>query len=422
MQEFSIQDQQLTLESVSLEDVANQYGTPCYVYSKAALTRSYLEYSQALGEHPGKICFAVKSNSNLAVLQLLANLGASFDIVSGGEMERVLRAGGKAENIIFSGVGKTKQEIIRAMDVGIYCFNVESQPELEVISEVAHARNQEVSISIRVNPDVDANTHPYISTGLKENKFGIDFEAAPAVFQRAKELPGIKVSGVDCHIGSQITELSPFMDALDRLLVLIDQLAELSITIEHLDLGGGLGVTYKDEVLPSIAEYIAKVKERLGDRKLALLFEPGRSISANAGALITEVIYTKLTAHRNFAIVDAAMNDNLRPALYQAWQEIRPVTTGSDAEEQQWDIVGPVCETSDFLAKDRALSIKAGDRLALMSAGAYGFTMSSNYNSRGRAAEVLVDGDKHYLIRKRENFEDIIQGEYLLEEQITDTP
>lgn len=415
MPDFDYRDGQLHAEAVSLQDIARRFGTPTYVYSRAAFTRAYLAYADALGDHSGRICYAIKANSNLGVLNLLARLGAGFDIVSGGELERVLQAGGKPEHIVFSGVGKRAEEMRRALDVGVACFNVESEAELLVLSEVAASMGKVAPVSLRVNPDVDAQTHPYISTGLKENKFGIDITHAPRVYARAAQLPGIEIEGVDCHIGSQLTQLTPFLDALDRLLKLVDQLAEQGIVIKHLDLGGGLGVTYKEETPPSPADYIAAVKQRLGNRKLALMFEPGRSIAANAGVLLTEVIYLKPTEHRNFAIIDAAMNDNIRPALYQAWQDIKPVQLHS-GDTRNWDLVGPVCETGDFLGKDRALALAEGDLLAMMSAGAYGFVMSSNYNTRPRAAEVMVDGDQVHLVRERETLNALLAGENLLPE------
>lgn len=414
MQDFSRPDQELLIESLSLNALADHYGTPCYVYSRAAIERAYDAYASALGDHPGKICYAIKANSNLAILQLLASKGAGFDIVSGGELERVLAAGGKPERIIFSGVGKSDVEILRALEVGIGCFNVESVAELHNISAVASQAGMTAAISLRVNPDVDANTHPYISTGLKENKFGIDIALALDVYREASNLPGISIVGVDCHIGSQLIDTTPFMDALDRLLALVDQLAENGINIRHLDLGGGIGIQYKDETPPDIHAYMSQIKARIGDRQLELMFEPGRSIVGNSGALITEVKYLKPGEHKNFAIVDAAMNDNIRPSLYQAWQKLVPVREHSDADALLWDVVGPICETGDFLAKERELRLQQGDRLAMLSSGAYCFAMSSNYNSRGRAAEVLVDGDKHHLIRERESFADLIRGEHLL--------
>ncbi|MDO3384441.1 diaminopimelate decarboxylase [Gilvimarinus sp. SDUM040013] len=412
---FTERSGELYVEDVRLNDIAEKYGTPAYVYSRAAFTQHYLAYAQALGQHPGMICYAVKANSNIALLNLLARLGAGFDIVSGGELERVLTAGGDPKRIVFSGVGKTAQEMAKALKVGIYCFNVESEPELELLSRVAQAEGLTARISLRVNPDVDAGTHPYISTGLKENKFGIDIDRAPAVYRRAAELSGIEIHGVDCHIGSQLTELPPFLDALDRLLLLIDNLAEQGITIRHLDLGGGLGVTYKDEQPPAVNDYMDALKAKIGDRDLALMFEPGRSIAANAGVLLTKVLFLKPTEAHNFAIIDAAMNDNIRPALYQAWQEIRPLKP-RPGKAQRWDLVGPVCETGDFLGKDRELVLVEGDNLAVMSAGAYGFTMSSNYNTRARACELLVDGDQVHIIRERESFVDMIRGEHVIEQ------
>lgn len=412
---FAERDGQLHAEDLPLAQVAQAFGTPCYVYSRAAFTQQYLSYSKALGEHPGMICYAIKANSNIAILNMLAKLGAGFDIVSGGELERVLQAGGNPSRIVFSGVGKTPAEMKRALDVGIYCFNVESEAELEQLADVAAAEGKVANVSLRVNPDVDAKTHPYISTGLKENKFGIAIERAPDVYARAAELPSLAIKGVDCHIGSQLTELRPFLDALDRVLMLIDQLAEKGISISHLDLGGGLGVTYRDETPPPVSDYMEAIKAKVGDRRLALMFEPGRSIAANSGVLLTQVMFLKPTEHKNFAVIDAAMNDNIRPSLYQAWQEIRPVSP-RNAPTQQWDLVGPICETGDFLGKDRALAIEPGDYLAMMSAGAYGFTMASNYNTRGRPAEVMVDGDQMHLIRARETFADMIRGEAVLPE------
>ena len=414
MSVFNRQKGELFAENIALNTVAAQYGTPCYVYSRAAIEAAYDDYALGLGSHPGRICYAVKANSNLAVLQVLAERGAGFDIVSAGELRRVLKAGGKAENIIFSGVGKTRAEMAEALHANISCFNVESEAELSTLSEVAVTEGLTANISLRVNPDVDAQTHPYISTGLKENKFGIDIETAFNVYVHASTLPGLNIIGVDCHIGSQLTDTQPFLDALDRLLRLIDKLASAHIAISHLDLGGGIGVCYKDEQPPLIADYIATVIKHLGDRQLQLVFEPGRSIAANAGVLLTEVLYLKPTVHKNFAIIDAAMNDNIRPALYQAWQDVQPLSTPAEAESMHWDLVGPICETGDFLAKDRELALQTGDRLALMSSGAYGFVMSSNYNSRGRACEVMIDGDTHYLVREREQFDDLIRGESLL--------
>jgi diaminopimelate decarboxylase len=415
MQHFIERNGELHVEDTPLSRVAERFGTPCYLYSRAAFTQQYLSYAQALGAHPGMICYAIKANSNLAILNMLAKLGAGFDIVSGGELERVLLAGGQPSRIVFSGVGKSAAEMARALDVGVFCFNVESEAELELLAQVAAEKGKVAHISLRVNPDVDANTHPYISTGLKENKFGIAIERAPAVYARAAQLPSLAIKGLDCHIGSQLTQLTPFLDALDRLLLLVDELASSGIQISHLDLGGGLGVTYRDETPPAVADYMAAIKAKLGDRKLALMFEPGRSISANAGVLLTQVMFLKPTEHKNFAVIDAAMNDNIRPSLYQAWQDIRAVKPRA-SEAQQWDLVGPICETGDFLGKDRSLAIETGDLLAVMSTGAYGFSMSSNYNTRCRAAEVVVDGDHMHLVRARETFEDLIRGEVLLPE------
>lgn len=414
MSDFEYRNGTLMCEQVPLQQLAEQYGTPAYVYSRAAFTRHYLAYQDALGDHPGMICYAMKANSNLAILDLLARLGAGFDIVSVGELERVLRAGGDPSRVVFSGVAKTAEEMRRALEVGVYCFNVESRPELERLNQVAESVGVQASISVRVNPDVDAQTHPYISTGLKENKFGVAIDQAPEVYAYAAALPNIQVIGVDCHIGSQLTTMSPFLDALDRVLALIDLLAEQGIEIEHLDLGGGLGVTYDQEQPPEVGEYLAAVKERLTGRSLSLSFEPGRSIAANAGVLLTKVEYLKPTEHKNFAIIDAGMNDNIRPSLYQAWQRALPLKEHSEVKSCSWDLVGPVCETGDFLAKERELSLEAGDYVGLMSSGAYGFTMSSNYNTRCRPVELLVDGDQVHVIRQRETFDDLIKGEQLL--------
>ena len=413
MEDFTYRNCELYIEDCNLNSLADSYGTPCYIYSRAAITRCYQAYAEALGQRPGKICYAVKANSNLAVLQVLAQLGAGFDIVSIGELERVMMAGGRPEQIIFSGVGKSANEIQRALDVGIACFNIESEAELHTLAELAQQNRQRAKISIRVNPDVDANTHPYISTGLKENKFGVDIEQALDLYRTAQGYQSIQIAGVDCHIGSQLTRLAPFEDALERVLALIDSLEQHNIKVSHLDLGGGLGVSYQHETPPPIADYVACITRKLAHRDLTLWLEPGRSIVANAGVLLTSVIYLKPGTHKNFVIVDAAMNDNIRPALYAAWQDIRPVIR-REGQSGKWDIVGPVCETADFLGKDRELVVSTGDRLAMMSSGAYGFVMSSNYNSRGRATEVLVDGNKHYLVRARETFADIVRGEQLL--------
>lgn len=413
MNAFSYQDRQLYAEQVAVSDIAKQFGTPTYIYSRAHIEKQFKSYQDALKGTDHLVCFAIKANSNIAVLNVLARIGAGFDIVSRGELERVLAAGGDAHKVVFSGVGKTVDDIQRALEVGVYCFNVESTRELDRIQQVASAMGKIAPISLRINPDVDAGTHPYISTGLKENKFGIDITDAEKTYEYAATLKNLQIKGVDCHIGSQITSLSPFIDALDRLLTLIDKLALKNIIVEHLDLGGGLGVRYDDEQPPVAAEYINAIREHLGDRKLTLLFEPGRYIVANAGILVTSIEYLKHTAHKSFAIVDAAMNDLIRPALYQAWMDIQPVVQ-KQLPTMSYDIVGPVCETSDFLGKDRLLSIAEGDLLAVFSAGAYGFVMSSNYNTRGRAAEVMVDGDKVYLIRQRETLTSLYANEQLL--------
>ena len=418
MDSFEYRDNKLHCDNLPLSEVARQFGTPTYVYSREAIEVAYLAYANALEGRDDMVCFAIKANSNLAVLNILARLGAGFDVVSQGELERVLKAGGKAERVVFSGVSKQSVEIRRALEVGIHCFNIESEAELERIDQVAAQQGKVAPISFRVNPNVDAGTHPYISTGLKENKFGIAIDDALRIYQRAASLKHVKIIGMDCHIGSQLTEIAPFMDAMDKLLTLIDQLQEAGISIEHLDLGGGLGVCYTDEVPPTPGEYIAAVLEKIGDRPLKLIFEPGRSIVANAGVLLTEVEYLKHNESKNFAIVDAAMNDMLRPALYSAYLEIVPLMLreagSTDAVKHRYDIVGPVCETGDFLGKDRELSLCAGDVLAVCSAGAYGFTMSSNYNTRTRAAEVMVDDNQAYEIRARESFADLIKGEKLL--------
>ncbi len=414
MEFFTYRENQLYAEDLAVQQLAQEFGTPLYVYSRASLEERYQAYAEPLAGRPHLICYAVKANSNLGVLNVLARLGAGFDIVSAGELERVLAAGGDPARVVFSGVGKQTDEIRRALTVGIKCFNVESIPELLRIEAVAEEMGQVAPISIRVNPDVDPKTHPYISTGLKANKFGIAFELAREVYQQASSLQHLKVIGVDCHIGSQITQLSPFLDALDRILLLVDQLKEDGIEIRHLDLGGGLGVRYQDETPPSPAEYVEALLEKLGDREFELIFEPGRAIAANAGILLTRVEYLKEGEEKNFAIVDAAMNDLLRPALYDAWQGIIPASIKEDGSNKTWDIVGPVCETGDFLGKDRELNLTAGDLLAVTSAGAYSFAMASNYNSRNRPAEVIVDGAERHLVRQRESYEQQMAGEHSL--------
>ena len=415
MDYFNYQGSHLQAEQVNLATIASQFGTPTYVYSRATLERHYRAFTDAAGAQPHLVCYAVKANSNIALLNLLARLGSGFDIVSEGELRRVLQAGGNPAKVVFSGVGKSAAEIEFALHTGIKCFNVESEPELHRIAEVAARLGKVAPISIRVNPDIDAKTHPYISTGLKANKFGIDINDALSIYQQAAAYPQLKVCGVDCHIGSQLTETQPFLDALDKLLLLIDKLAAAGIVLSHIDIGGGLGVTYLDETPPHPAEYAAEVVKRLAAYPhLTLLFEPGRAIMANAGVLLTKVEYLKPGQEKNFAIVDAAMNDLIRPALYSAWMNIVPAQLKPELAAQTYDVVGPVCETGDFLGKDRNLAIEPGDLLVVRSAGAYGFTMSSNYNSRLRAAEVLVDGDQVHLVRQREQWQDLWHGEQLL--------
>lgn len=408
---FAYQNGELFAEDLSLDAVAERFGTPCYVYSRATLERHFRAYDEAFSTHPHLICYAVKANSNLAVLDVLARLGAGFDIVSVGELERVLRAGGDPAKVVFSGVGKQAHEMRRALEVGVKCFNVESEAELLKLDEVAQSQGKQAPVSLRVNPDVDAGTHPYISTGLKDNKFGIAIAEAPRIYRLAAELPGIQVCGIDCHIGSQLTELAPFLDALDRVVALLNTLDEQGIRIQHLDLGGGLGVRYQGETPPEPGTYVQAILDRLGKQSLELIMEPGRSIAANAGVLLTRVEYLKGHEGKHFAIIDAAMNDLIRPSLYQAWQDIVPVSPREDAEEVTYDVVGPVCETGDFLGKDRPLRIKQGDLLAVRSSGAYGFVMASNYNSRNRAAEVMVDGKEAFLVRRRETIDDQLAQE-----------
>lgn len=416
MNSFTYRNGVLCAESVSLASLANDWGTPLYVYSRNHITERFLAYREALVGRDHLICYAVKANANLAVLQVLAELGAGFDIVSQGELERVLAAGGAPDKIVFSGVAKTREEMRRALEVGIRCFNVESASELERLNEVAAELGLVAPVSIRVNPDVDAQTHPYISTGLKDNKFGVDIAEAPRLYARADTMEHIRIVGVDCHIGSQLTSLAPFLDALDRLLLLVDELQESGVNIEHLDLGGGLGVRYRDETPPNAGDYIAALLKRLGERNLSLMFEPGRFIVANAGVLLTRVEYLKSNSEKHFAIVDAAMNDLVRPALYDAWMDIVPVQENGNpqAPGRNYDVVGPICESGDFLGKERNLAIAEGDLLAVQSAGAYSFTMSSNYNTRNRAAEVMVDDDKVHLVRERETHEQQFQLERLI--------
>jgi len=408
---------QRLMENVPLKDIIQEYGSPCYAYSKQAISENFLDYQRALSSRDHLICYAVKSNSNIAVLQTLAKLGAGFDIVSVGELERVLLAGGDPAKVVYSGVAKTAAEMRRALDVGIHCFNVESESELRLLNKTAAETKQMAPVSIRVNPDVDAKTHPYISTGLKENKFGIDISRAYEVYQQAAEMDNISVVGVDCHIGSQLTDITPFIDAMQHLLVLVDRLADAGIKLKHIDIGGGLGVRYQNETVPSLTSYMDALAPLLKDRTETLVMEPGRSITANAGILLTQVQVIKKNGDKRFAVVDAAMNDMLRPALYDAWMDINPIEIISDRTEADYDVVGPVCETGDFLAKDRTLAIVEGDYLYLSSAGAYGFVMSSNYNSRPRVAEVMVDDNQIHLVRARETIEDLVRGEQLVKEQ-----
>ena len=414
MSVFSYRDGHLYAEQVAVNQLAQQFGTPLYIYSRAALENHYRAFDEAFATVPHQVCYAVKANSNLAVLNVLARLGAGFDIVSGGELARVLAAGGDASKVVFSGLGKQEAEIETALNVGIACFNVESAAEIHRINAVAVRLNKKARISLRVNPDVDAQTHPYISTGLKENKFGIAIEDALGVYLEAAQLEGLEVIGIDCHIGSQLTTTTPFADALDRVLAMIDTLATHDIHIEHLDIGGGLGVRYRDETPPSPAEYAQALLPKLAGRNLTVYLEPGRAIAANAGILVTQVEFLKPTAHKNFAIIDAAMNDLIRPSLYGSWMDIIPVQINPNNESKVYDIVGAVCETGDFLGKDRDLAINAGDLLAVCGAGAYGFVMSSNYNTRGRAAEVMVDGEQAYLIRRRETINELFALESVL--------
>ncbi|MDE1347126.1 diaminopimelate decarboxylase [Vibrio aestuarianus] len=417
MDYFNYQDDgQLWAENVSLSHLAEQFGTPLYVYSRATLERHWHAFDESVGEHPHLVCYAVKANSNLGVLNTLARLGSGFDIVSGGELERVVAAGGDPSKVVFSGVGKTEAEMKRALELKIKCFNVESEPELERLNKVAGELGVKAPISLRINPDVDAQTHPYISTGLRDNKFGIAFDRAPDVYRLAQSLENLSIHGIDCHIGSQLTAIAPFIDATDRLLALIDDLKHQGINIKHLDVGGGLGVVYRDELPPQPSDYAKTLLARLKNHQdLELIFEPGRAIAANAGVLLTRVEFLKHTEHKNFAIIDAAMNDLMRPALYQAWQDIVPVAP-RQGEASTYDLVGPICETGDFLGKDRSLVLAEGDLLAVRSAGAYGFVMSSNYNTRTRVAEVMVDGSQHHLVRQREELSSLWALESILPE------
>ena len=405
---FQYKNEQLYVEDLPVKQLAEEFGTPLYIYSRATLERHWHAFDSALGKHPHLICYAVKANSNIGILNVMAKLGSGFDIVSQGELERVLAAGGEASKVVFSGVAKSRDEIMRALEVGIRCFNVESIAELHHINQIAGEMGKIAPISLRVNPDVDAHTHPYISTGLKENKFGVSVDEAHEVYKLAATLPHVKITGMDCHIGSQLTELQPFLDATDRLIRLIEQLQEDGITLKHLDLGGGLGVTYTDETPPHPSDYAAALLNKLkGYENLEIILEPGRAIAANAGILVAKVQYLKSNESRNFAITDTGMNDMIRPALYEAYMNIIEIDRTLEREKAIYDVVGPVCETSDFLGKQRELAIAEGDYIAQRSAGAYGASMSSNYNSRPRTAEVLVDGDKSHLIRRRESLSEL---------------
>ena len=405
---FQYKNEQLYVEDLPVKQLAEEFGTPLYIYSRATLERHWHAFDSALGDHPHLICYAVKANSNIGILNVMAKLGSGFDIVSQGELERVLEAGGEASKVVFSGVAKSRAEIMRALEVGIRCFNVESVAELHHINQIAGEMRKIAPISLRVNPDVDAHTHPYISTGLKENKFGVSVDEAREVYKLAATLPHVRITGMDCHIGSQLTELQPFLDATDRLIRLIEQLQEDGITLKHLDLGGGLGVTYTDETPPHPSDYAAALLNKLkGYENLEIILEPGRAIAANAGILVAKVQYLKSNESRNFAITDTGMNDMIRPALYEAYMNIIEIDRTLEREKAIYDVVGPVCETSDFLGKQRELAIAEGDYIAQRSAGAYGASMSSNYNSRPRTVEVLVDRDKAHLIRRRESLSEL---------------
>lgn len=414
MDYFNYRDNELFAEDIAVQDIVKKYGSPCYIYSRATLERHWHAFDKAFQDHSHLICYAVKANSNIGLLNLLARLGSGFDIVSIGELERVIAAGGDPKKVVFSGIGKREDEILAALKIGIRCFNIEVRDELDRINHLAKLLGVIAPVSFRVNPNVDAKTHPYISTGLKENKFGIDIDQALTEYRRAATMPNINIIGIDCHIGSQLTETGPFLDALDKLLELVSALKADNINLHHLDLGGGLGIRYNTETPPKPADYVELILERLGANDFEILLEPGRAIVGNAGILVTQIEYLKPTPHKNFAIVDAAMNDLMRPSLYSAWQEIIPIVKNSNTPEKLWDIVGPVCETGDFLGKERMLKLAQGDLLAIRSSGAYGFSMSSNYNSRPRAPELMVDGNQVHLIRDRESLVDLWSSEHLL--------
>lgn len=413
MNSFTLKNNHLHVEKRALADIAREFSTPCYVYSKDALTQAFTNFSAGFADCSHLVCFAVKANPNLAILNLFARLGAGFDIVSGGELARVLTAGGDPKKVVFSGVGKTEAEMQAALNAGIFCFNVESASELKRLNQVALSMGKVAPVSLRVNPNVDAKTHPYISTGLKNNKFGVAYEEALGIYEQAAGMPGIAIHGVDCHIGSQITELSPFLDAFDRVLALVDALAARGIAVQHIDAGGGIGIAYQGETPPEFSVYAAAMRAKIAGRDIKLVFEPGRALVGNAGVLLTKVEYLKHTEAKNFAIVDAAMNDLMRPALYDAYHDIQAVSP-REGVATNYEIVGPVCETGDFLGHDRHLNLQEGDVLAIMSAGAYGMSMASNYNTRGRAAEVMVDGDACHLIRQREQISDLFALEKIL--------
>jgi len=410
---FSLRNGELFAEDVALSQIGRRFGTPCFVYSRAALEQAFRDYDQAFGQRRHLICYAMKANSNLAILNLFARMGSGFDIVSGGELARVIAAGGDPAKTVFSGVGKSRDDMRQALSAGVMCFNVESESELQRLNDTAGEMNKRAPVSVRVNPDVDAKTHPYIATGSKENKFGVAFGEALRIYRKAHALPHLKIVGIDCHIGSQLIELAPFVDAVRKVLELVDALAAEGIELKHLDLGGGLGIRYRDETPPPPAAYVRALLDCVGERHQEILIEPGRSLVGNAGLLLTRVEYLKHGEARNFAVVDAAMNDLIRPALYDGYHEVRQVVP-SAAGSRRYEIVGPICETGDFLARDRELAIREGDLLAVMSAGAYGMSMSSNYNSRPRAAEVMVDGANVHLIRERERIEQLFSGEHLL--------
>lgn len=414
MPNFKYKNNLLHAEEIDLASIAEQFDTPCYVYSRMTLENNWHEFNNAFGDTAHRICYAVKANSNIAILNLLARLGSGFDIVSLGELERVLAAGGDPKKIVFSGVGKKIAEIKRALEIGIHCFNVESEAELERINFLAEKLNCIAAIALRVNPNIDAKTHPYISTGLKENKFGIEIENAVELCEKISSLSNVKLIGIACHIGSQLTDLSPFVEAIGRVMELANQLQAKGIALQHLNLGGGLGVNYRDEEPPHITDYVNVLRNKLGNCPFEIIIEPGRAITANTGVLLTRVEYIKENYAKNFAIVDAAMNDLVRPALYEAWQKIIPVRENNTSNKKLYDIVGPVCETADFLGKDRELDLQQGELLAICSSGAYGFSMSSNYNSRPKAAEILVDGNKVHLIREREKITDLFSAEKII--------